>query len=97
MPSPARYRKRLAAGLCGTCGGHPHLPGQIRCATCKAGAIADAAKRAEWALANGLCRVCLGTAEPGRSHCDRHLGYYRKRWEQSGKGARAAAKDGRTA
>ena len=37
--SRASYHAHTAQGLCGACGLRPHLPGQSRCAPCRARAL----------------------------------------------------------
>jgi hypothetical protein len=81
MPEPSRYRTRVSAGLCGSCGGAPLEPATTKCAPChRKAARASAALRAE-RTERGRCPTCGARPEEGRRHCrpclDRYAAFQR--------------------
>lgn len=61
------YKKRIAAGLCGSCGADD--PGGSLCATCKEKAKQRAAEKRAKRKEAGACLACGRPKEPGKSKC----------------------------
>jgi hypothetical protein len=63
-----RYRKNIAAGLCGRCG-QTAIIGETSCQRCKDKNKAVKEERVK----AGLCTACSNLAKPGKIHCQVHL------------------------
>lgn len=83
-----RYRKALAAGLCGRCHYKPLYRGTL-CYECwlkrKRYDASRSTHKREYRRENGLCYFCDTPVVPGKKTCEKHLQFFQKRIEYASK------------
>lgn len=85
MPETERRERRIAAGLCPTCGANEPAPGRVNCAACARQIAAANSLRRDQLAQRGTCVKCGGRrARQGRRTC-KACGRY---WTQANEGYR---------